>query len=141
MSMPRRVRGLQARVGELEEALSRIDNLLKMPERQHVFGSTLSELIRKRIAEVVVRYRQRTSGQALLRLQRLQDQVIDPRADDQETADALGVAEPTVKTHLHRLFGKTGTGRQADLVKLVAGYANPLFSSSRLFAAGCHPIG
>lgn len=45
-----------------------------------------------------------------------------------ETAEALGVAEPTVKTHLHRLFGKTGTSRQADLVKLVAGYANPLVS-------------
>ncbi len=57
-----------------------------------------------------------------------------------ETADALGVAEPTVRTHLHRLFGKTGTGRQAELVKLVAGYANPLFSSSKLFSAGSHPI-
>jgi hypothetical protein len=27
---------------------------------------------------------------------------------------------------LHRLFGKTDTRRQADLVKLVAGFANPL---------------
>jgi DNA-binding CsgD family transcriptional regulator/PAS domain-containing protein len=43
-----------------------------------------------------------------------------------ETAEALGVAEPTVKTHLQRLFAKTGTGRQADLVKLVAGFSNPL---------------
>lgn len=43
-----------------------------------------------------------------------------------ETADALGIAETTVKTHLHRLFGKTGAGRQADLVKLVAGFSNPL---------------
>jgi DNA-binding CsgD family transcriptional regulator len=43
-----------------------------------------------------------------------------------ETAEALGVGEATVKTHLHRLFGKTGTARQADLVKLVAGFANPL---------------
>ncbi len=39
-----------------------------------------------------------------------------------EVADVLGIAEATVKTHLHRLFEKTGTGRQADLVKLVAGY-------------------
>jgi DNA-binding CsgD family transcriptional regulator len=45
-----------------------------------------------------------------------------------ETAAALGVAEATVKTHLHRLFGKTGTGRQADLVKLVAGFSHPLVS-------------
>lgn len=43
-----------------------------------------------------------------------------------ETADALGIGEATVKTHLHRVFAKTGTGRQADLVKLVAGYASPL---------------
>jgi DNA-binding CsgD family transcriptional regulator len=43
-----------------------------------------------------------------------------------EVAVALGVAETTVKTHLSRLFDKTGTGRQADLVKLVAGFANPL---------------
>jgi DNA-binding CsgD family transcriptional regulator len=39
-----------------------------------------------------------------------------------EVAEVLGVAEATVKTHLHRLFEKTGAGRQADLVKLVAGY-------------------
>ena len=43
-----------------------------------------------------------------------------------ETAATLGVAESTVKTHLHRLFAKTGATRQADLVKLVASYASPL---------------
>ena len=43
-----------------------------------------------------------------------------------ETAEALGVAETTVKTHLYRLFDKTGVSRQADLVKLVAGFSNPL---------------
>jgi DNA-binding CsgD family transcriptional regulator len=43
-----------------------------------------------------------------------------------ETAEALGIGEATVKTHLHRLFGKTGTTRQADLVKLVAGFASPV---------------
>jgi DNA-binding CsgD family transcriptional regulator len=43
-----------------------------------------------------------------------------------ETAEALGVGEATVKTHLHRLFGKTGTSRQAELVKLMAAYASPL---------------
>jgi DNA-binding CsgD family transcriptional regulator len=40
-----------------------------------------------------------------------------------EVAAALGVAETTIKTHLSRLFYKTGTRRQADLVKLFAGYA------------------
>jgi DNA-binding CsgD family transcriptional regulator/PAS domain-containing protein len=43
-----------------------------------------------------------------------------------EVAPALGVAESTVKTHLGRLFLKTGAGRQADLVKIVAGFATPL---------------
>ena len=42
-----------------------------------------------------------------------------------ETAVALGVAESTVKTHLHRVFAKTGASRQADLVKIVAGFSNP----------------
>jgi DNA-binding CsgD family transcriptional regulator len=45
-----------------------------------------------------------------------------------ETAETLGIGEATVKTHLHRVFNKTGTTRQADLVKLVAGFANPLVS-------------
>jgi DNA-binding CsgD family transcriptional regulator/PAS domain-containing protein len=36
-------------------------------------------------------------------------------------AETLGVSEGTVRTHLHNLFRKTGTQRQADLVKLVAG--------------------
>ena len=43
-----------------------------------------------------------------------------------EVAEALGIAETTVKTHLGHLYAKTGAGRQADLVKLVAGFSNPL---------------
>jgi DNA-binding CsgD family transcriptional regulator len=43
-----------------------------------------------------------------------------------ETADALGIGPGTVKTHLLRVFAKTGTSRQAELVKLVAGFSNPL---------------
>jgi FixJ family two-component response regulator len=39
---------------------------------------------------------------------------------------ALGISEGTVKTHLHHVFGKTGTTRQAELVKLIAGYSNAL---------------
>jgi len=42
-----------------------------------------------------------------------------------EVAVALGIAETTVKTHLSRVFQKTGATRQADLVKLAAGFANP----------------
>ena len=43
-----------------------------------------------------------------------------------DVAETLGVAEPTVKTHLSRVFAKTDTKRQADIVKLVAGFASPL---------------
>jgi DNA-binding CsgD family transcriptional regulator len=43
-----------------------------------------------------------------------------------EVATALGVADSTIKTHVGRLFEKTGAGRQADLVKLVAGFSTPL---------------
>ena len=42
-----------------------------------------------------------------------------------ETAEALGIGEATVKTHLHRIFGKTETRRQADLVRLMAAFASP----------------
>ncbi|MGC1348698.1 MAG: LuxR C-terminal-related transcriptional regulator [Xanthobacteraceae bacterium] len=41
-------------------------------------------------------------------------------------AEVLGIAVTTVKTHLGRIYEKTGTNRQADLVKLVAGYFSPL---------------
>jgi DNA-binding CsgD family transcriptional regulator len=43
-----------------------------------------------------------------------------------EVAEAFGVADTTVRTHVSRLFEKTGAARQADLVKLVASYATPL---------------
>jgi DNA-binding CsgD family transcriptional regulator len=47
-----------------------------------------------------------------------------------DIAPVLGISEPTVKTHLRRLFEKTDTKRQAELIKLVAGYSNPLIGSS-----------
>jgi DNA-binding CsgD family transcriptional regulator len=43
-----------------------------------------------------------------------------------DVATAFGVADTTVRTHVNRLFEKTGVTRQADLVKLVASYATPL---------------
>ena len=42
-----------------------------------------------------------------------------------DVAHMLGISQATVKTHLQRIFGKTGTARQADLVKLIAGLAGP----------------
>jgi len=38
----------------------------------------------------------------------------------------LGISEATVKTHIQHLFEKTGTRRQTDLVKLVAGHVAPI---------------
>jgi DNA-binding CsgD family transcriptional regulator/PAS domain-containing protein len=43
-----------------------------------------------------------------------------------DIARALGIAETTTKFHLRQLFEKTGVKRQAELVKLVAGFASPL---------------
>jgi len=42
-----------------------------------------------------------------------------------EAADMLGVGEPTVRTHLQRLFSKTGTSRQAELLQLLQSSAPP----------------
>jgi DNA-binding CsgD family transcriptional regulator len=43
-----------------------------------------------------------------------------------EVAEVLGISDATVKTYLHHLFDKTGTSRQVELVKIVAGYSNAL---------------
>jgi DNA-binding CsgD family transcriptional regulator len=43
-----------------------------------------------------------------------------------EMADRLGLSEATIRTHLRALFAKTGTTRQAELVKLLAQFASPL---------------
>jgi DNA-binding CsgD family transcriptional regulator len=45
-----------------------------------------------------------------------------------EVAEAFGVSTTTVKSHLARLFEKTSTRRQADLVKLVAAFSNPMLN-------------
>jgi DNA-binding CsgD family transcriptional regulator len=43
-------------------------------------------------------------------------------------ARALGVGRETVRTHLHRVFEKTGASRQLDLAKIVASFSTPLLS-------------
>jgi DNA-binding CsgD family transcriptional regulator len=43
-----------------------------------------------------------------------------------EVAPVLGISETTVKTHLQHVYQKTGAKRQADLVKLAAGFISPL---------------
>ncbi|MBZ9662191.1 LuxR C-terminal-related transcriptional regulator [Mesorhizobium sp. ESP-6-4] len=41
------------------------------------------------------------------------------------SASLLGISENTLKTHLNRIFAKTGTRRQADLVKLISDIGMP----------------
>jgi DNA-binding CsgD family transcriptional regulator/PAS domain-containing protein len=43
-----------------------------------------------------------------------------------EAADMLGISEPTVRTHLQRIFSKTDTARQADLVRLLQNATPPI---------------
>jgi len=43
-----------------------------------------------------------------------------------QVAEVLGIAASTVKTHLGRVYEKTGAARQVDLVKLVAGFSSSL---------------
>ncbi|HXE87922.1 MAG TPA: LuxR C-terminal-related transcriptional regulator [Hyphomicrobiaceae bacterium] len=43
-----------------------------------------------------------------------------------EAAAKLRIAMPTVRTHLQRIFSKTGTGNQAELVRLVVKSSLPL---------------
>jgi len=43
-----------------------------------------------------------------------------------EAADTLGIAVTTVRTHLAHIFDKTGTSRQADLIRLAAKFSPPV---------------
>jgi DNA-binding CsgD family transcriptional regulator/PAS domain-containing protein len=43
-----------------------------------------------------------------------------------EAAEMLGISEPTVRTHLQRIFSKTDTARQADLVRLLQNSTPPI---------------
>ena len=43
-----------------------------------------------------------------------------------DVAAKLGIAHSTVKTHLQRVFEKTGCNRQADLVRLAASLSLPV---------------
>ncbi|RWL83627.1 MAG: helix-turn-helix transcriptional regulator [Mesorhizobium sp.] len=43
-----------------------------------------------------------------------------------KSALSLGIGENTLKTHLNRIFAKTNTKRQADLVKLISDMGAPL---------------
>ncbi|MGX7873783.1 helix-turn-helix transcriptional regulator [Mesorhizobium sp. ORM6] len=53
-----------------------------------------------------------------------------------KSALSLGIGENTLKTHLNRIFAKTGARRQADLVKLVSDIGTPLATHQAEAAAG-----
>ncbi len=42
------------------------------------------------------------------------------------SSETLGISENTLKTHLNRIYAKTGMSRQADLVKLINEISTPL---------------
>jgi DNA-binding CsgD family transcriptional regulator/PAS domain-containing protein len=48
-----------------------------------------------------------------------------------EAAEMLGISEPTVRTHLKRIFSKTDTARQADLVRLLQNATPPIRAPER----------
>jgi DNA-binding CsgD family transcriptional regulator/PAS domain-containing protein len=43
-----------------------------------------------------------------------------------EAADLLGIGEPTMRSHLQRIFAKTNTARQADLLRLLQNATAPV---------------
>jgi DNA-binding CsgD family transcriptional regulator len=43
-----------------------------------------------------------------------------------EAADMLGIGEPTVRTHLQRMYAKTDTARQAELLRLLQNASPPV---------------
>lgn len=43
-----------------------------------------------------------------------------------ETADMLGISEPTIRTHLQRIYSKTSTVRQSDLLRLFQNAIPPI---------------
>jgi len=45
-----------------------------------------------------------------------------------EAADMLGISEPTIRTHLQNIFSKTGTSRQADVLRLLQSATAPASS-------------
>jgi DNA-binding CsgD family transcriptional regulator/PAS domain-containing protein len=49
-----------------------------------------------------------------------------PGLNLKEAAEILGIGEGTARSHLHRIFAKTGTSRQAELLRLLMATTPPL---------------
>jgi len=52
-----------------------------------------------------------------------------------EVADMLGIGEPTVRTHLQRMFSKTRTSKQTDLLRLLHQSTPPIRTGSEVLAS------
>ena len=74
----------------------------------------------------------RTEGEAFARLYGLTGAelkvllALAPGLTAKEAAGSLGLREPTIKTHLQRIYEKTGMSRQTELVRLLLSHAPPL---------------
>jgi DNA-binding CsgD family transcriptional regulator len=77
----------------------------------------------------------RTEGEAFARLYGLSAAefkvllTLAPGLTAKEAAAALGLREPTIKTHLQRIYVKTGMSRQAEVVRLLLAHVPPLRNS------------
>ena len=49
-----------------------------------------------------------------------------PGLSAKQAADMLGISETTVKTHMQRIFEKTGTSKQTELIQLLKDFAPPV---------------
>jgi len=52
--------------------------------------------------------------------------------DGMKSAGMLGISEPTVRTHLQRIFSKTGTSRQSDLLNMLHRSTPPVRNENRV---------
>lgn len=74
----------------------------------------------------------RTDGEAFARLYGLTGAelkvllTLAPGVTAKEAAGALGLREPTIKTHLKRIYEKTGMSRQSELIRLLLSHTPPL---------------
>jgi DNA-binding CsgD family transcriptional regulator len=74
----------------------------------------------------------RTEGEAFARLYGLTGAelrvllTLAPGLAVKEAARLLGLGEPTVRTHLQRIYMKTGVSRQPELVSLLLAHTPPL---------------
>ncbi|WP_336491255.1 helix-turn-helix transcriptional regulator [Methylobacterium nigriterrae] len=135
----RLVAGIQARNGSqgrdmrIEDAAGRVlhASWVVLDKISEAVGEPLLLLLREPEQELVTPL---SSAATLFRLTSGELQVLAQLLNGRtlaETAEILGVARSTVKTHLDALFRKTDTKRQADLLRVVIGLGSPIKADRR----------